>query len=131
MTVKVKGLDRLQAAFTAAGKDAPRFAAAALYEEASEAFLLSQTVVPVQYGHLLSSGRVLPVVVAGSKAFCMIVYGGAAAPYAVYVHEIPPGRARHDAPTRWKYLEFPVKLYAQGMGDRMATRVLDMVNRGF
>jgi hypothetical protein len=110
--IKVKGLKPLMDAFDAAGVNAPKFAAKALYEEATEAFSLSQMVVPVEYGALMSSGRVLPVQVKGNVASCMIVYGGSSAPYAMYVHEIPPSRARHDPPTRWKYLEFPVKLYA-------------------
>jgi len=129
--IKVKGLEPLMRAFDAAGVNAPKFASRALYEEASEAFLLSQEVVPVRYGMLRSSGRVLPIEARGNVAFCFIVYGGTTAPYAVYVHELPPGRAKHDPPTRWKYLEFPVKAYAKGMADRMAVRVLDMINRGF
>ena len=129
--IKVKGLDPLMRAFEAAGVDAPKFASRALYEEASEAFLLSQEVVPVRFGMLRSSGRVLPIEARGNVAFCQIVYGGTTSPYAVFVHELPPGRAKHDPPTRWKYLEFPVKAYAKGMADRMATRVLDMINRGF
>jgi len=129
--IKVKGLEPLMNAFEAAGVDAPRFASRALYEEATEAFSISQMVVPVQYGALMASGRVLPIEARGNVAFCRIVYGGSSAPYAVFVHELPPGRAKHDPPTRWKYLEFPVRLYAKGMADRMAVRVLVMINRGF
>ena len=43
--VTVKGLDHLMAAFKLAASDAPRLAALALHEEASEAFLLTQEVV--------------------------------------------------------------------------------------
>lgn len=129
--VKVKNLDLLQHAFILAGKDAPRFAATALREEADEAFLISQTVVPVRYGVLRASGAVTGPFISGARAFAYIAYGGPAAPYAVYVHELPPSRARHDYPTRWKYLENPVRVYSQGMGERMATRVLDMVARRF
>jgi len=130
-TVKVKNLEQLQRAFVLAGKDAPRFAAQALIEETQEAFLLSQAVVPVRFGILRASGAVTGPVVRGSRAFTEIRYGGPSAPYAVYVHEIPPSRAKHDYPTRWKYLENPVRLYARGMGDRMTTRVLDMIARRF
>lgn len=129
--IELKGLQPLLEAFVVAGRDAPRLAAKALYEEASEAFLLSQDVVPVAEGILRSSGQVLGPNFSGTKAFCAIVYGGSGAPYALYVHELPPSRARHKAPTRWKYLEYPVKAYAEGMAERMAVRVLDMVNRGF
>lgn len=123
-TIKVTGLEPLIRALAGAGADAPRFAARALHEEASEAFVLSQAVVPVRYGDLKRSGVVHPPVTVGSKAYVHITYGGPAAPYAVYVHEIPPSRAHHDAPTRWKFLENPVKVYARTMGERMTTRVL-------
>ena len=137
-SVTVRGLAPLMNAFTAAGRDAPRLAARALYEEAQEAFILSQNMVPVDMGVLKSSGQVHFPVVSGTKAMVMITYGGAASAYAVYVHEIPPnsgGRwgkgAKHASPTRYKYLEYPVKRYSRGMAARMTTRVLDMINRRF
>jgi hypothetical protein len=129
--VTVKNLERLQHAFVLAGKDAPRFAATALREEADEAFLISQTVVPVRFGDLRASGAVTGPFISGSRALAYIRYGGPAVPYAVFVHELPPSRAYHDPPTRWKYLENPVRVYSEGMGDRMTTRVLDMVARRF
>lgn len=130
-TIKVTGLDELMGAFARAGREAPLLAGKALYEEASEAFLLSQAVVPVRYGYLKASGTVLPPLIRGSMAFVEITYGGAAAPYAIYVHELPPARAKHDPPTRWKYLERPVKVTAEGMGKRMTIRVIHMLNEGF
>jgi len=130
-TVTVKGLKPLIAAFYAAGRDAPRFAAKALHEEAQEAFVLSQAIVPVDLGVLRASGVVHPPVYSGTKATVWITYGGAAADYAIYVHEFPPSRARHAAPTRWKYLEYPVKLHSRDMAARMTARVLDMINRRF
>ena len=137
-SVKVRNLEELQKAFILAGQDAPRFAARALREEADEAFLISQAVVPVRTGNLLTSGEVHGPKVSGSKAYCEITYGGPAAPYAAIVHEVPPNSGgrwgtgyKHDYPTRWKYLENPVRLYAQGMGERMTARVLDMIARRF
>lgn len=129
--VRVKNLEPLMRAFELAGKQAAPLAAKALYEEAQEAFLLSQAVTPVRTGVLRASGQVHGPRVSGSRAYCEITYGGPAIPYAMYVHEIPPARAKHDYPTRWKYLENPVRLYAKGMAERMTTRVLDMLNRPF
>ncbi len=129
--VKVTGLDRLMSALDAAGDNAPRFARKALEEEAQEAFYLSQQVVPVMTGALRSSGVVHPSELIGNVAKVQITYGGPATPYAIYVHEMPPSRVRHDYPTQWKFLENPVRLYAKGMAERMTTRVLDMINRGF
>lgn len=130
-SVKVKNLKELQRAFILAGEDAPRFAARALREEADEAFIMSQSIVPVRTGTLLTSGEVHGPFVKGSKVYADITYGGPAAPYAIYVHELPPSKASHDYPTRWKYLENPVRLYARNMGERMTVRVLDMIARRF
>jgi hypothetical protein len=128
--VRARGLDPLNEAFLLAGKDAPIYGQQALFEEAQEAFRLSQQVVPVDTGVLRSSGNVTQYRT-GNLAHAWIRYGGAAANYAIYVHELPPGRATHASPTQWKYLERPVKLYAKGMADRMRVRVLDMINRRF
>ena len=131
LKVTLTGDRELIAAFRAASIYAPSLAGKALYEEAGEAFSLSQEVVPVQYGPLKASGRVSKPKVVGTVASCEITYGDSSAPYAAYVHEIPPSRARHDPPTRWKYLENPVRLVAQGMEKRMAVRVLHMLNQKF
>ena len=137
-TVKVRNLEELQRAFIIAGQDAPLFAAKALKEEADEAFWLSQNVTPVRSGTLKSSGTVNGPFTRGTRAFVDITYGGPAAPYALIVHEVPPNSGgrwgtgyKHDYPTRYKYLENPVRLFAQDMGARMTTRVLDMIARKF
>lgn len=84
-------------------------------------------------GALRASGHVkLPEVEPGGITV-ELGFGGAAAPYAVYVHEIPPppqkspkGRsARHNPPTQWKYLETPLKAAVAGMLGRLANRVRD------
>lgn len=136
--VRVRGMEELLKAFIVAGQDAPRFAAKALKEEADEAFAMSQSFVPVRTGNLLTSGEVRGPFVTGSRIECYIRYGGPAAPYAAIVHEVPPNSGgrwgtgyKHDFPTRWKYLENPVRLYSRGMAARMTTRVLDMVAKKF
>lgn len=130
--IDVKGMDELIKAFIAAGTDAPRFALTALKEETDEVFFASQYVIPVRYGALKSSGVVHdPVMVRPNLVETNITYGSSAVNYAIYVHELPPGRAKHDPPTRWKYLEYPAKMAAERMGKNMAVRVLDMVNRRF
>lgn len=128
----------LQEALIAAGRDAPKFAARALREEADEAFLMSQSFVPVRTGTLLTSGEVHGPRMTGTKAVVDITYGGPAAPYAFIVHEVPPNSGgrwgsgyKHDFPTRWKYLENPVRIYSRDMGTRMTARVLNMIARKF
>lgn len=130
VNITFNGLDELTNAFLTAGKDAPDAVHQALYEEAHEAFLLSQKVVPVDTGALRSSGLVTSSMT-GSVARAQISYGGAASSYAIYVHELPPSRAKHAPPTRWKFLERPVKEYAKEMEQRMRVRVIDIINRRF
>jgi hypothetical protein len=128
--IYVKGLDGLMDAYRQAGQDAPVFAHRALFEEAQEAFNLTQERVPVRLGDLRSSGDVSSEL-RGTRATALIRYGGGAVDYAVFVHEIPPSRAKHAPPTAWKFVENPVKLYSKGMAERMRVRVLDMIHRRF
>lgn len=138
INVKVDGLQELLTALTTSGFDVTGIVANALKEEADEAFLLTQAVVPVRDGILKGSGLVEMPVVRGTSVETSIRYGGGAADYAIYVHEIPPSSGgrwgtgnKHAPPTRYKYLEYPVKLYSRGMGERMKVRVLDMLLRRF
>lgn len=138
INVKVDGLQELLTALTTSGFDVTGIVANALKEEADEAFLLTQAVVPVRDGILKGSGLVEMPVVRGTSVETSIRYGGGAADYAIYVHEIPPSSGgrwgtgnKHAPPTRYKYLEYPVKLYSRTMGERMKVRVLDMLLRRF
>lgn len=137
-SVEVNGLDELLSAYQAATGEVAGLTANALKEEADEAFLLTQQVVPVRDGILKGSGMVEPPVIRGHTAETKIKYGGGAATYAIFVHEIPPNSGgrwgtgnKHAPPTRYKYLEYPVKLYSRGMGERMRVRVYDMLLRRF
>jgi len=68
----------------------------------------------VETGSLRSSGRGESTVLECFQVVVSIKYGGAAATYALCVHEVPPpgegdGRtAYHLPPTQWKYLEQPL-----------------------
>lgn len=77
-----------------------------LFEEAAEVFEESQTRVPVQYGVLRASGQLGAPQIAGGVASVEMQYGGAAAPYAIYVHENLT--AHHAPPTTAKFLEGPL-----------------------
>lgn len=93
-----------------------------LYNAMLPTFNLSQVYCPVspngsrpygESGTLKRSGRLVVKHKAGtiggpnSPAEVQITYGGNGVPfYAVYVHEIP---RRHEAPTRYKFLESAIK----------------------
>lgn len=137
VNISFNGLDELTQAFITAGSEAPDVVHQALYEEAHEAFLLSQKVVPVDTGALRSSGTV-SASRSGTKVVATITYGGAASGYAIYVHEIPPNSGgrwdtgnKHAPPTRWKFLERPVKEYSKDMESRMRARVIDIIHQRF
>lgn len=103
------------------GREVERAVAKALYLEANDAFNESQIEVPVDLGVLQSSGHVTLPEWAGHQVTISIVYGGASANYAVYVHE--DLEARHDPPTKAKYLEDPVSRASMTMAARLGERV--------
>lgn len=97
-------------------RDAPAVLGRLMYMYANDVFNRSQYLVPVDTGALRSSGRVEAPVLEGFQVVVSIKYGGAAAPYALWVHEVPPPEesvagersAYHLPPTQWKYLEEPL-----------------------
>lgn len=101
--------------------------ATAMYEEATEAFGQSQELVPVRYGVLRASGFVTEPQFRGSQSEVTISYGGAAAPYAAYVHEVE--KYRHDAPTRSKFLSYPLERRFPVLGARIKVRLEDMLGK--
>ncbi len=123
------GIERVEAAFRSLGTAGPPALAAALYQEGESIMARSkETYCPVDTGTLRDSGFVSPPVDLSVE----LGYGGAAAPYALAVHETPRaghtgGRSPREQPYRhwakvgeWKYLETPFKAAADGMADRLA-----------
>lgn len=50
--------------------------------------------------------------------------------YAVPVHEVPPSEASHNPPTKWKYLEDPLKAATPGFSERVALAVQSVLRGG-
>lgn len=119
----ITGDERLVRLLASDGPAAGRKFGPALFDEANEAFAKSQRVVPVDTGSLRASGHVVPPVYSDTGAVIEIAYGGVAAPYAGIVHE--DMEARHDSPTKAKYLEGPVEEQVDGMGERLARAVAE------
>lgn len=121
-SLDLSGDERLERLLVQAGSDAGRAVAQALYEEAQLIFAESQRLVPVDTGSLRSSGNVtLPQPSAGGGVEVTIGYGGAAAPYAAFVHENL--NARHNGAQQAKYLEVPVARAVPDMQQRISDRV--------
>lgn len=99
------------------GPIADREMAKALRAETDAIFRRSQMLTPVDTGALRASGKVEQT---GSMAF-EISYGGSAAPYALYVHEIMTNA--HAAPTQAKFLEQPLTDAVAGFDQRVGRRL--------
>jgi len=102
-TFTLTGDVELQAVLRSAQLNAPKAVAQAIYEEAQVIFAKSQVLVPVDTSALRGSGDVSAIQGSGQGVYVDIYYGGPAAPYALYVHEIIGNY--HKAPTQAKYLE--------------------------
>ncbi len=113
----------------------PGRAAAALYSEAEAIMTRAKDeFVPVDLGTLRASGMVDPPVIEGATISVRLSFGGAAAAYALAVHEYPSG---HNPPS-WdkaaevtfhpegrgpKYLEIPLREAAEDMAGRLAQKL--------
>jgi len=94
---------------------------AALYKEAATIFEQSQDQVPIDTGNLRASGRLGLPKVDGNELVVEIMYGGAAADYALVVHEDMERNYRNGKKS--KYLEDPAKARLEGMSRRLLNSV--------
>lgn len=127
--VEIEGMDKLIRLLSIGGAGARQALRQALYAEAMIAFNESQLEVPVDKGMLRQSGQAYGIQVneMGDSLVITLGYGGVAAPYALIVHE--DLGARHNAPTKAKYLEDPVKMRLAGMGTRLTAAVDNALGR--
>lgn len=143
---KVRGFREMRAQFAALTRMYPKAIARAVYEEAE--FIMADSkekFVPVGHGgaeggHLRDSGHTQPPVIEGREIKVTMAYGGAAAPYALAVHE---HLSEHSPPTwlnksaseiNWsvpgtgpKYLELPFRAAVPGMMGRIAQSIKGQV----
>lgn len=122
----------------ALGDGALRASAEALYQEGTDLLNDSKRLCPVDTGTLIGSGFVQPPDLSGHVAEVVVGYGGAAAPYALAVHENPrSGKTGGVSPSgqkyktwatvgQWKYLEEPFKTRMTGFYDRIGA-ILDRI----
>jgi hypothetical protein len=105
-----------------------------MFAEATTILNESKKIVPVATGNLRASGRVERPVTGKGRASVEITYGGAAAPYALIVHEVPPNTGgrwgsglTHAAGKSYKYLEIPVMAHKDKFVDGVRGRVNEML----
>lgn len=108
--------------------------AQAMFAEATTILNESKKIVPVATGNLRASGRVERPITGKGRAEVSITYGGAAAPYALIVHEVPPNSGgrwgtgmNHAAGKSFKYLEIPVMAHKDKFVDGVRARVDQML----
>jgi hypothetical protein len=124
-TFTLEGDLELKAALLLAKQKSPLVVAQAIYEEANKIFAQSQILVPVDTGVLRGSGGVSAPQQGPSGYFVDIFYGGPAAPYALYVHEILGNY--HNPPTQAKYLEQPFMASLSQLQNNIASRIIHIV----
>jgi len=131
------GLAALKTRLSAATEEVRKRSESALFIEASLIMTASKkSYVPVDLGTLRNSGTVTKPEVDSATGIMSVrlFFGGAAAPYAMAIHEHPS----EASPPSWKgktihfrgggnrghkYLERPLRLAANGMAARLAARI--------
>jgi len=124
-TFSLEGDLKLQEVLQAAKKDAPLAVAQAIWEQANLIFAKSQVLVPVDTGVLRGSGGVSAPQTDANGYYVDVFYGGPAAPYALFVHEIIGNY--HKSPTQAKYLEQPFMESLSDLQKNMASRILSLI----
>lgn len=117
--IQIKGLDRLFAKLEHGKQTRPQAVAAALYQEAETIMAAAKEITPLDTGALRNSGHVQLPVITPQQVTVRMGFGGAAASYAIYVHENLT--ARHPV-GQAKYLEVPVNRARKGLAKRIAER---------
>jgi hypothetical protein len=127
-TLDLFGDQELVNALKAGEEDTPQAIAQAIWEEANVIFAKSQVLVPVDTGVLRGSGGVSAPQMGSQGYFVDIFYGGPAASYALYVHEIIGNY--HNPPTQAKYLEQPVMEAMSTIKENIKGRIIDLIQKG-
>lgn len=117
--------DLVKVAGRAAAADA--VIAKQMFTEATTVLNESKKIVPVDTGALKNSGRVERPQVKPGEISVEITYGGAAAKYAWYVHEIPTS---HAPGKTFKYLEIPFMAHADKFVRNVKAAYAIWLNRG-
>ena len=127
-TFTLEGDIELRNVLEAAREKSPLAVAQAIYEEANLIFAKSQILVPVDTGVLRGSGGVSAPQKGTTGYFVDIFYGGPAADYALYVHEIIGNY--HKPPTQAKYLEQPFMEALPQIQNNLSRRIMHIVRNG-
>ena len=126
-TFEIEGAQELRNMLEVSGKDAGRVVGQVITEEANTIFGKALVLTPVDTGALRGSGGVSAPMQTQTGIGVDIFFGGPAAPYALYVHEIIGNY--HNAPTQAKYLEQPFMERLPEIQANMARRIIDLLKK--
>lgn len=117
----IKGGAALRSKLNQLGPLAVKVGMASLYRSAEAVMTESkENYVPIDTGALKSTGNVQIVDEGASGGKVALGYGGPAAPYAVYVHEM---NKNYKSGKTWKYLQTPLQMYEPQIAVNLANDV--------
>jgi len=126
-TFELEGAQELRNMLEVSGRDAGKIVGQVILEEANMIFAKAMILTPIDTGALRGSGGVSAPMNMPSGIGVDIFFGGPAAPYALYVHEILGNY--HNAPTQAKYLEQPFMERLPAIQANMARRIIDLIRK--
>jgi hypothetical protein len=125
--VQLKGLDKLIQQVDR-GIKPQQHLARAVYAEATVVLNEAKKIVPVRDGYLKNSGKVEAPKISPKETSVEVEFGGAAAPYALYVHEDP--NASHAPGKTYKFLEIPAMAHSDKFARAVRERLVSYIRRG-
>lgn len=126
-TFELEGARELRNMLELSGKDAGRVVGQVILEEANMIFAKAMILTPIDTGALRGSGGVSAPMNSPQGIAVDIFFGGPAAPYAIYVHEILGNY--HNPPTQAKYLEQPFMERLPEIQQNMVRRIIDLIRK--
>jgi phosphoribosylcarboxyaminoimidazole (NCAIR) mutase len=126
-TFELDGAKELRNMLEVSGKDAGKVVGQVILEEANMIFAKAMVLTPIDTGALRGSGGVSAPMNMPQGIGVDIFFGGPAAPYAMYVHEILGNY--HNPPTQAKYLEQPFMERLPEIQQNMARRIIDLIRK--
>lgn len=126
-TFELEGAQELRNMLEVSGRDAGKIVGQVITEEANMIFAKAMILTPIDTGALRGSGGVSAPMNMPQGIGVDIFFGGPAAPYALYVHEIM--YYQHNAPTQAKYLEQPFMERLPDIQKNMARRIIDLMRK--
>jgi hypothetical protein len=126
-TFELEGAQELRNMLELSGKDAGKIVGQVILEEANMIFAKAMVLTPIDTGALRGSGGVSAPMNLPQGIGVDIFFGGPAAPYAIYVHEILGNY--HNPPTQAKYLEQPFMERLPEIQQNMVRRIIDLMRK--